>query len=71
MLLVNPIKTDPQIMHGTPCFAGTRVPVQNLFDLLSHGRTLEYFLEQFPSVSRDQALSVLKLASTRITSSAV
>lgn len=57
----DPIKIDPEIMGGTPCFAGTRVPIRNLFDLLSHGRTLDHFLEQFPSVSREMALAVLKL----------
>jgi uncharacterized protein (DUF433 family) len=63
---MSPIRVDPEIMHGEPCFAGTRVPVQNLFDLLAHGRTLEYFLEQFPSVSREQAVGVLRLASKRL-----
>jgi len=58
----NPIKIDPEIMSGTPCFAGTRVPIRNLFDLLSHGRTLDYFVEQFPRVSREMAIAVLKLA---------
>jgi uncharacterized protein (DUF433 family) len=58
---MNPIRIDPEIMHGTPCFAGTRVPVKNLFDLIAHGRSLDYFLEQFPTVTREQALAVLDL----------
>jgi uncharacterized protein (DUF433 family) len=62
---MSPIKVDSEIMHGTPCFAGTRVPVQTLFDLLMRGRTLDYFLEQFPTVSREQALAVLRLSSRR------
>jgi uncharacterized protein (DUF433 family) len=53
------VTKNPEIMHGTPCFAGTRVPVRNLFDLLTHNRTLAYFLEQFPTVTREQALAVL------------
>jgi uncharacterized protein (DUF433 family) len=62
MAVMNPIRVDPEIMHGTPCFAGTRVPVQNLFDALEHGRSVEDFLEGFPSVSREQAIAVLELA---------
>jgi uncharacterized protein (DUF433 family) len=53
------IQIDPEIQGGTPCFAGTRVPVKSLFDALGHGRTLDYFIEQFPSVRREQALDVL------------
>jgi len=56
----HPIKVDPEIMGGTPCFAGTRVPIRNLFDLLSNGRTLEYFLVQLPTVSRKQPIRVLR-----------
>jgi uncharacterized protein (DUF433 family) len=54
------MQTDREILHGTPCFAGTRVPVKSLFDHLLHGYTLEYFLEQFPSVRREHAESALK-----------
>jgi uncharacterized protein (DUF433 family) len=64
---MNPIKIDPEIMGGTPCFAGTRVPIKNLFDLLAHGRTLDYFLEQFPTVTREQATAVLKLGCEKLT----
>ena len=63
---MNPINVDPEIMGGTPCFAGTRVPVQNLFDLLEHGRSLDYFLEQFPRVTRGQAVTVLEMAKQRL-----
>jgi uncharacterized protein (DUF433 family) len=62
------IRIDPDIQGGTPCFAGTRVPVKSLFDALQHGRSLEYFLEQFPSVTREQAMAVLKLAVDLVTS---
>ena len=56
------IKSDPEIQGGTPCFAGTRVPVKSLFDHLARGRSLDYFLEQFPSVKREQASEVLEHA---------
>ena len=53
---------DLEIMHGTPVFKGTRVPVQNLFDYLGGGETLESFLEGFPTMSRDCALQALEEA---------
>ena len=56
------ILRDPEIMGGTPCFRGTRVPLQNLFDYLERGHTLDRFLEGFPSVSRSQALQALEEA---------
>jgi uncharacterized protein (DUF433 family) len=46
---------DPDILGGTPVFRGTRVPIQNLFDYLEGGETLEEFLEGFPTVSREAA----------------
>lgn len=56
------ITCDPDIVSGTPVFAGTRVPVKNLFDYLKDGHDLEEFFEDFPSVSEDQAKGVLELA---------
>lgn len=56
------IQSDPEILGGTPVFAGTRVPVQNLIDYLEAGETLDMFLDAFPSVSREQAIAVLELA---------
>lgn len=56
------ILTDPNILGGIPCFAGTRVSVETLFVYLSRGYTLEYFLSQFPSVRREQALALLDMA---------
>jgi uncharacterized protein (DUF433 family) len=53
---------DPEIMHGTPVFRGTRVPVQTLFDYLEGGETLEDFLEGFPTVSRELAIQALNEA---------
>ena len=56
------IRIDPNILGGTPCFAGTRVPVDSLFVYLGRGHPLDYFLSQFPSVSREQAQAVLDMA---------
>ena len=53
------VTIDPEIQGGTPVFSGTRVPVKSLFDSLAKGRTLDYFLEQFPSVKREQASQLL------------
>ncbi len=56
------IHTDPEILSGTPVFVGTRVPAQSLFDYLEGGDTLDEFLRQFPSVTREQAIAALDLA---------
>lgn len=53
------IRSNPRILGGTPCFAGTRVPVVSLFDHLQAGYTLDYFLSEFPTVERAQAQAVL------------
>mgnify|MGYP001350330427 CR=1 FL=1 len=66
--MLQAIKIDPEIQGGTPCFAGTRVPVKSLFDYLARGRSIDYFLEQFPSVKREQAAQVLEQAGNLITS---
>ena len=60
------IEVNPQKLSGTPVFAGTRVPIQNLFDYIEGGDTLEDFLEGFPPVTREQAVSVLELARTSL-----
>ena len=52
------VTRDPEIMSGALCFAGTRVPVKNLFDFLEGSSSLEEFLEDFPSVSRERAVAV-------------
>lgn len=62
----NAINIDPEIMGGTPVFSGTRVPVVSLFDWLET-ETLEEFLENFPSVKKEQALEVLHLAEKLVT----
>lgn len=56
------IEINPEKLSGTPVFAGTRVPIKNLFDYLEGGDTLEDFLEGFPPVTREQAVSVLEMA---------
>lgn len=60
------VSRDPEIMSGTLCFTGTRVPVQSLFDYLEGSSSLEDFLEDFPSVSRDVAVAVLEQARARL-----
>lgn len=66
----NIITIDPELMSGTPVFTGTRVPVQSLFDWLET-ETLDEFLDNFPSVSREQVLDVLHLAESLVTSPAI
>jgi len=62
------INIDPEILGGTPIFAGTRVPVESLFDHLENGVSLDEFLEDFPTVDRRQAVEVLELAEEILTS---
>lgn len=68
------ITSDPKRLGGTPVFAGTRVPVQTLFEYIEGGETLDVFLEHFPDVSREHAQAVSKLSKAaliaEITSSA-
>ncbi|GAO37587.1 hypothetical protein SCT_3023 [Sulfuricella sp. T08] len=54
------VKIDPDILGGTPCFADTRVPVKTLFDYLEGGDNLDTFLDEFPSVKREQAVALLE-----------
>ena len=54
------ITVDPDVLGGTPVFKGTRVPVKALFDYLADSLSLDYFLETFPSVSRELAVAVLE-----------
>lgn len=56
------IQSNPKILGGTPCFTGTRVPVVSLFDHLQRGYTVDYFLAQFPTVTRGQVEAVLEMA---------
>ena len=56
------VSSSPEVMSGAVVFAGTRVPVRNLIDYLEHGSSLDEFLRDFPSVTREQAVSVLEMA---------
>jgi uncharacterized protein (DUF433 family) len=56
------VHSDPQILGGVPVFVGTRVPVKTLYEYLEAGDPLDEFLEDFPSVSRGQAIAALELA---------
>ena len=56
------IFTDPEILNGTPCFRGTRVPFKNLIDYLEGGHPLDEFLRQFPTVTREMAIQALEEA---------
>jgi uncharacterized protein (DUF433 family) len=60
------ITTSPERMSGTPVFAGTRVPVQTLIEYLEADDSLNDFLEDFPSVSREHAIAVLELAKSAL-----
>jgi uncharacterized protein (DUF433 family) len=55
------ITRNSNVMHGAPCFAGTRVEVRTFFDHLDAGYTIDAFLEQFPTVRRDQVVGLLEL----------
>ncbi len=56
------IISNPEIMNGTPCFRGTRIPFQNMMDYLEAGHSLGEFLQQFPSVTREMAVQALEEA---------
>ena len=63
------VRVSAEIMHGTPCFAGTRVPIQTFLDYVAEGDTLDAFLADFPSVKREQATGFLALAQARLVES--
>jgi uncharacterized protein (DUF433 family) len=64
------IHTDPEILGGAPVFVGTRVPVKALLDYLEAGHSLNEFLDDFPSVRREQAVAALEEAKRALVSSA-
>ncbi|MFM7740395.1 MAG: DUF433 domain-containing protein [Planctomycetota bacterium] len=64
------VTRNPEVMSGALCFAGTRVPVKNLFDYLEGSSSLEDFLGDFPSVSRERAVAVLEVARERLAANA-
>ena len=58
--------SDPGILGGQPVFRGTRLPVAILFEYLADGPTIDYYLETFPSVTREQVIAVLRYGQLRI-----
>ncbi|MDF0666821.1 MAG: DUF433 domain-containing protein [Nitrospira sp.] len=60
------ITTSPEVLGGTPVFAGTRVPVQTLIEYLEGGETIDDFLEGFPTVTREQVIAFLEEAKARM-----
>jgi uncharacterized protein (DUF433 family) len=60
------ISIDPERHSGTPCFVGTRVPVQDLWDYLAGGESLETFLENFPTVPREKAVKAIEMAGKKL-----
>ncbi|MCG8588302.1 MAG: DUF433 domain-containing protein [Proteobacteria bacterium] len=64
------VHSDPEILGGTPVFVGTRVPLRNLVDYLEGGESLDEFLDDFPSVSREQAVAFLETAHELLTAGA-
>jgi uncharacterized protein (DUF433 family) len=63
------INIDSEILGGTPVFNGTRVPIKNLFDYLEAGHSIDYFLDDFGGVTRDQVLRVLEVSQKLVESS--
>jgi uncharacterized protein (DUF433 family) len=61
------ISIDPEVLGGLPVFKGTRVPIESLFDHLEAGVSLDEFLEDFPTVSREQAVAALEVATKLLT----
>jgi uncharacterized protein (DUF433 family) len=56
------VEVNPEKMSGVPVFSGTRVPIGHLFEYIEGGETVDQFLDQFPTVTRDQVLGVLELS---------
>jgi uncharacterized protein (DUF433 family) len=68
MELKDIITTDPEILGGQPVFKDTRVPIETLLDHLEAGVSLEEFLEDFPTVTKEQAITILEVANKLLTS---
>ncbi len=64
------VHSDPEILGGTPVFVGTRVPLRNLIDYLEHGHSLDEFLDDFPTVSREKVIAALEAAHEVLTAGA-
>ena len=67
-MIKNIISISPQVLGGTPVFSGTRVPIQNLFDYIEGGYTIEQFLKGFPSVRKEQVIEIIHIAESILTS---
>ena len=68
MVIESIINIDPEILSGQPVFKGTRVSVETLFDHLEAGISLDEFLEDFPTVSKEQVVATLEIANKLVTS---
>lgn len=64
------VTSNANILGGTPVFAGSRVPVESLFDYIKRGKSVDYFLEQFPTVKREQVETLLDNAKAKMMASA-
>ena len=64
--LARVVHSDPEIVSGTPVFVGTRVPLQNLIDYLEGGETIDEFLDQFPTVTREHVVGFLRQAAALV-----
>ncbi|MBA2682388.1 MAG: DUF433 domain-containing protein [Ktedonobacteraceae bacterium] len=60
------VTTSPDVLSGTPVFAGTRVPIQTLMDYLEGGDSIDEFLDGFPTVTREQVIGFLEAAKERM-----
>jgi len=60
------VSIDPEVMGGTPCFTGTRVPIQTLMDYIEAGDSIDEFLKDFPTVKRNQVIAFLEDATERV-----
>ena len=60
------VSSNSKVLGGTPVFHGTRVPIESLFSYLQRGRTIDQFLEQFPTVRRDQVQQLIDQAKSRV-----
>jgi uncharacterized protein (DUF433 family) len=67
-MLYGQVSIDPEVMSGAPVFAGTRVPIKNLFDYIEGGDDLAEFLDDFPSVTLEAAVAVLEMAKQSLSS---
>jgi len=66
MDIKNLVEVNPRKLGGTPVFSGTRVPIKNLFDYLEEGDSLDVFLDDFPTVTREQVQGVLELSREKL-----